>query len=772
MIVAASGPLALLVTGGAAGLALALGPGEPLRDGLFKLALLSYGTALFYLNPLVELDGYALLTEWMEQPELRQRSFGAVRERLSRRSLKEREASELRYGRGLALFGVLAVVWCTYTALGGVYLIGYRIVAGLEELLRHPDPTVRTASAIGTSLLGAVGAVLVAAALMRLLRRVYRWASQHGLLFRPSTLLGMSVGLSLVLGLGALFGPLEEADFRALVTPPLVLLTLYYASRLSRDYAPAPGRWLFAALAAWAIVQFVAEETALARAVLPVEAAWPRQATAVAALAGVALLVAFALWVAPAWNSRYRAADSLLLVGLAGYALHPLAGEQRLAAVLATTASCMLGAGTAIHWALRQRVDPPAMVQPAIAVEDSARLAEAFDSIIEQLIADVRSHVGVEAMDRAVERTNSLIQRAGWTIRFDQGGLVEPPTGALLESAPIFRQALVLFLGACARLLGRPLTERLLGQHRELLPWDRREVLDAWVLRDLGWWRGQESPVPSSATVEPFLRRVPLFARLDEAGLRAIASALRSERVPAGRVVIRQGEPGQSFYLLRSGAAEVWQRGESGPNRLLARLSEGDAFGELALLYDQPRNATIRAVTPLELLVMDRPDFDRLVRERYAVVSRIGGELERERLLADLPLLADLAPSELSRLADKLEPVTFPAGEAVVRQGEPGDALYLVCEGRLRVVVSVDGQERELARLGPGEYFGEMALLYDQPRSATVTCVEPTRLYRLRKADFDWLLSEAAAAGHELERVSSRRRRVELESAARAQFSL
>jgi CRP-like cAMP-binding protein len=63
-----------------------------------------------------------------------------------------------------------------------------------------------------------------------------------------------------------------------------------------------------------------------------------------------------------------------------------------------------------------------------------------------------------------------------------------------------------------------------------------------------------------------------------------------------------------------------------------------------------------------------------------------------------------------------------------------------------------------------------MALLYDQPRSATVTTLEPTTLYRLRKADFDWLLSEAGAAERELERVSSRRRRVDFESAARAQF--
>jgi hypothetical protein len=106
---------------------------------------------------------------------------------------------------------------------------------------------------------------------------------------------------------------------------------------------------------------------------------------------------------------------------------------------------------------------------------------------------------------------------------------------------------------------------------------------------------------------------------------------------------------------------------------------------------------------------------------------------ERElELLGRVPLFAPLSMVVLEHLALSMEPVTYPAGAAIVEQGAAGDAYYVVAAGRADVVI--DGTT--VATLGPGDGFGEIALLDDRPRTATVIAGEPLDAYRLRRADF------------------------------------
>ena len=114
------------------------------------------------------------------------------------------------------------------------------------------------------------------------------------------------------------------------------------------------------------------------------------------------------------------------------------------------------------------------------------------------------------------------------------------------------------------------------------------------------------------------------------------------------------------------------------------------------------------------------------------------------RLLRAAPVFAPILPVALERLAARLEPVTVPAGAEVVSEGDPGDCVYLVAEGQL--VVETDG--RVLSSIGECELFGEMALLRNAPRNATVRAAEPSRVYRLERSEF-----LAAVTGHP---VSSR----------------
>ena len=109
-------------------------------------------------------------------------------------------------------------------------------------------------------------------------------------------------------------------------------------------------------------------------------------------------------------------------------------------------------------------------------------------------------------------------------------------------------------------------------------------------------------------------------------------------------------------------------------------------------------------------------------------------------LLAGVPLFGRLAPDDLERLASATRTATFEPGDDIVEIGEPGRSLYVLTRGRVQVIYPSRNSEVELARLGPGDFFGEMALLNEKPRSATVRALEPVEAVVLDKEDFRTLL--------------------------------
>jgi CRP-like cAMP-binding protein len=128
------------------------------------------------------------------------------------------------------------------------------------------------------------------------------------------------------------------------------------------------------------------------------------------------------------------------------------------------------------------------------------------------------------------------------------------------------------------------------------------------------------------ATVEA-LRQFSIFANLSSRELDTLASRLVPERFPTGAVVVAEGDPGDAFYLIDSGQAEVLVGGQ---RREI--LSRGTYFGEIALLLDTPRTATVRALTPLEVFKFHRADFEALVTTTLHHVAGVLEEVGRERL--------------------------------------------------------------------------------------------------------------------------------------------
>lgn len=263
-------------------------------------------------------------------------------------------------------------------------------------------------------------------------------------------------------------------------------------------------------------------------------------------------------------------------------------------------------------------------------------------------------------------------------------------------------------------------------------------LLIALAARLVGWVRGlaraaqarrhalAEAEIVARAQL---LSRVRFLNGLSRQALVAIAEHLEIERFAPGDIVVTAGEPGNKFYLVRSGRLEALS--PEGPT--FGTIIPGEGFGELALLDQTPRTATVRALEPTELWTLSRGAFNRWVSARFEVAARIRADREERARLQQIPFFSGLAGQELDKIAARLQTRTYAAGEDVVRSGEAADGYYVIRGGTAQVTLP-DG--RVVRTLGPGAAFGELALLYGGPRTATVTALTELACARLSPADF------------------------------------
>lgn len=250
------------------------------------------------------------------------------------------------------------------------------------------------------------------------------------------------------------------------------------------------------------------------------------------------------------------------------------------------------------------------------------------------------------------------------------------------------------------------------------------------------------------------LAQLSIFAGLELSDFVELDEQFKEHIFPAGAVICTEGEPGPrvlAFFVIVDGQATV-----SAEDEVRATLGPGDHFGEMALLYDVPRQATVTADTDLHCLAISAWEFRPFVETHPRVAWKMLEELAKRRsraagveqsyepspatdaveeapaavdsieALGRVPVLAAVERAELAQLAAKCRERTFPRGTTVTLEGEHGassPAFFIIVGGA--AAVTVGGEAR--ARLGPGDHFGEISLLYDIPRSATVTAESDLR---------------------------------------------
>lgn len=222
-----------------------------------------------------------------------------------------------------------------------------------------------------------------------------------------------------------------------------------------------------------------------------------------------------------------------------------------------------------------------------------------------------------------------------------------------------------------------------------------------------------------------------LFSALDERSSTIVIGAMQEVRVTTGQRVIRQGDEGDFLFVIESGRLDCVIMAD-GIEKVVKTCVAGEVFGELAVLYNCARAASVDACEDSVLWQLDRNTFNHIVKDA-AVRKR-----ERyDNFLANVPLLANSDAYERSQIADALVSETFPDGANIVTQGEAGKKLYIIEEGD--AVATKNGAQ--VMVFSTGDYFGELALLRNEPRAATVTAKGTCKLLSLGKSACHRLLN-------------------------------
>jgi CRP-like cAMP-binding protein/Zn-dependent protease len=236
---------------------------------------------------------------------------------------------------------------------------------------------------------------------------------------------------------------------------------------------------------------------------------------------------------------------------------------------------------------------------------------------------------------------------------------------------------------------------------------------------------------------------LPAFDDLPEDVLSDLAGRVHLRILRAGEPVFRQGDRPDAFYVVRTGTVQIEDEDpETGDTRVLRTMTRGESFGEMGLLGAHPRQATVRALDEVELFEVDKGTFDRLLAEDMRAPD-FGHTMQALAELRELAVFGSLDSEQLTVILEHGRWVTAGPGDALVTQGEPGDRFYVIASGRADVVR--DGTP--VGTIGKGRYFGEVALLRDVPRTATVTASTPMRLFALDRDGFELVVADAFRRG-------------------------
>ncbi|XP_029588849.1 cGMP-dependent protein kinase 1 isoform X1 [Salmo trutta] len=251
----------------------------------------------------------------------------------------------------------------------------------------------------------------------------------------------------------------------------------------------------------------------------------------------------------------------------------------------------------------------------------------------------------------------------------------------------------------------------------EPIPEDQQEIMKTKV----------EKTVSETSLIVKAIQKNDFLSRLDDEQITMMVELLVAINFKPGNDVIKEGTEGDSMYIVAAGELLVSQA-----DRNLRTLTCGDVFGELAILYNCKRTATVKAKTVVRLWFMER--------QMYRTIMTNKSKKKREQLMGFLKTsqtLKALNDSQLSKIIDSMEEVKYQNNDVIVREGAEGNTFYIILKGEVKVTKKLNGQEKQIRKMGKGEHFGELALIREILRTATCTAVGPVTCFSIDKEVFE-----------------------------------
>lgn len=234
------------------------------------------------------------------------------------------------------------------------------------------------------------------------------------------------------------------------------------------------------------------------------------------------------------------------------------------------------------------------------------------------------------------------------------------------------------------------------------------------------------------------LSKAFMFACLESKEKNVVIDAMDEVKVPKDNWVIRQGEDGDNLYVVDQGTLECYKKFKDNEEPKLVKVyNAGEAFGELALLYNAPRAASIKTITDCVLFALDRETFNNIVKD-----AEFKRREKFEHILSKIELLETMDPYERSKIADVTVIENYKKGDIIIKQGEVADKFYFIEDGTAVATKILAGKtEPEIVYdYKAGDYFGELALLKNEPRAANVVATSDLILLALDREAFNRVL--------------------------------
>ena len=271
----------------------------------------------------------------------------------------------------------------------------------------------------------------------------------------------------------------------------------------------------------------------------------------------------------------------------------------------------------------------------------------------------------------------------------------------------------------------------------------------------------QSKNVPEIELDAAELPQTPLFSELPPEVMQVLLERLTMQPYQKDEVIMREGDVGRSLFVIASGSVKVVRKDGKGEDQLIDKMKEGTFFGEIGLIADVPRVATVIAEEDTVLLEVPR-ELIRKLNEKFPGLDELVRNFYKRRLLENLvrvsPIFKPLTAQEQTAIVNAFQVHRATEGEVLLKQGSAGRGLFLILRGRCSVSFrDAGGAEHQLPEMSEGQVMGEISLITGSAVTATVTAVTPSILLFLDPGPFVEYMMSNPAARHMMNVLSQER---------------